>query len=723
MIELANVYKVYNLNKNNECTALKNINLNLPSNGLIFITGKSGCGKTTLLNIISGIDTPTKGEVKTTYKIKDYSAIIFQDFALIDYLSVYDNLMLVAKMNNKGSLEVLDIAQKYGIDNILNHLPNEISGGQKQRVSIARAIILDRPVLICDEPTGNLDSENTKIVCEILKNESKNRLVIVVSHDLEEFRSISDRIIKISDGIITSDEVINKIDDEINIKENKIIFGIKEKIYLVTKFFKKNIVKHIFTMITLFLSFLILLTSLNILLNSKAKVIYEAYKDDEVIDFSRYENVMDSAVPLSKEELEKYSKNSEAIFYDHKMYVDDITIERIYVASNTKRKMLYGENTIEDNEILISDYIATKLSDNIETLVGTTFNNYTIKGIYKTNYNKIVDLKDEYDTTCFNSIYMTENTFKYKNIDNTVGWYVYTKLKIDDNRKTSVVYQEEMTDSFTSVLYGEKTELKDNEIAIDLKTAQQYSDNPIELLGKTIELKFVNILDALDTKESKEEEGVFKCVVKYIFKDRIITDYNDIIVSRSLFKDIYGNYRASFSHNANGISLYNPSINKIDSMLKNDLDDYTYKADKISLGLSWIKPFSYIGLGLGVIMLIISIILMVNLVHIIFEKDKRTQGVLISFGVSKKEVARMYMLDILINVFLSFIISLVLEIFALMGFNKVLHTYINKESSIYYSFSSLGIILITIIFLMLIIYRRVLKKILKKQIVDIIYER
>ena len=631
--------------------------------------------------------------------------------------------MLVAKMNNKGSFEVLEIAKKYGIDNILNHLPNEISGGQKQRVSIARAILLDRPVLICDEPTGNLDSENTKIVCEILKNESKNRLVIVVSHNLEEFRSISDRIIKISDGIITSDEVINKIDGEINTKENKIIFGIKEKIYLVTKFFKKNIVKHIFTMITLFLSFLILLTSLNILLNSKAKLIYEAYKDDEVIDFSRYENVMDSAVPLSKEELEKYSKNSEALFYDHKMYVDDIIIERIYVASKTKREMLYGENTIKDNEILISDYVATELSDNIETLIGTTFDNYTIKGIYKTNYNKIVDLKDEYDTTCFNSIYMTENTFKYKNIDNTVGLGVYTKLKIDDNRKTSVVYQEEMTDSFTSVLYGEKTELKDNEIAIDLKTAQQYSDNPIELLGKTIELKFVNILDVLDTKESIEEEGIFKCVVKYIFKDRMITDYNDIIVSRSLFKDIYGNYRASFSHNANGISLYNPSINKINSMLNNDLDDYTYKADKISLGLSWIKPFSYIGLGLGGIMLIISIILMVNLVHIIFEKDKRTQGVLISFGVSKKEVARMYMLDILINVFLSFIISLVLEIFALMGFNKVLHTYINKESSIYYSFSSFGIILITIIFLMLIIYRRVLKKILKKQIVDIIYER
>ena len=722
MIELANVYKVYNLNKNNECTALKNINLNLPSNGLIFITGKSGCGKTTLLNIISGIDTPTNGEVKTTYRQKDYSAIIFQDFALIDYLSVYDNLMLVAKMNNKGSFEVLEITKKYGIDNILNHLPNEISGGQKQRVSIARAIILDRPVLICDEPTGNLDSENTKIVCDILKNESKNRLVIVVSHDLEEFRSISDRIIKISDGIITSDEVINKIDGEINIKENKIIFGIKEKIYLVTKFFKKNIVKHIFTMITLFLSFLILLTSLNILLNSKAKVIYEAYKDDEVIDFSRYDSSSDDIVSLSQNELSKYSKNVDSIFYESGFYLDeDIDINRVYVSNMTNRKMLYGENIIEDNEILLSDNVAKQINTNIKSLIGTNINGYLIKGIYKTVYDTIPsstlnEYYSNYDIDTLKSIYLTENTYKYSRLDEITNINVYCLNNLNKTYDLDIKLQ-----TTTKALYGEETELKDNEIALSLRESKKFSENPIELIGKEIELNFVNKLDKLD--ETKYDCGTFKCTVKYIYNDLNAVDLESIVVSKTLFKEIYGNYRVNLSYRINGISIYRPSVNKINLFLKLNFCENMYKSSLISEGLSWLQPLTYIGMGLGVIMFIISIILMINLVHIIFEKDKRTQGVLISFGVSKKEVSRMYILDIFIQVFISFIISLVLEIFALILMNKVIHGYVNKEVSVYYYFYSIGIIFVIVLMFTFIMYKIVLKNMNKKQIVDIIYER
>ena len=231
MLELKDVSKVYISNKSKKTVALSNINLKFKDSGLVFILGKSGSGKTTLFNIISGIDNYTSGDIiingtstkKFTLNDWDnyrntYMGYVFQDYNLIEYENVEDNIALSLKLQNK-------LVNKAIIEELLNQVNlvgleerkiNELSGGEQQRVALARALIKEPEILLLDEPTGNLDSNSSKIIFDILKKISKDKLVIVVSHDEESAIEYADRIIRIKDGNIIDDN--NKYDGENNKK-------------------------------------------------------------------------------------------------------------------------------------------------------------------------------------------------------------------------------------------------------------------------------------------------------------------------------------------------------------------------------------------------------------------------------------------------------------------------------------------------------------------------
>lgn len=208
MIKLNNISKKYTLH-NETYFAIKNICLVLPDTGLILLKGKSGSGKTTLLNIISKVDNPSTGEIVT---IPDYNnaSIVYQDSQIIEDISIYQNLMLIAEMYGKSNEQVNDLMNRFDLMEIKNKRTNQISGGEKQRISIIRALIADCPVLLCDEPTANLDVENAKIVVGVLKDISKEKLVIVSSHDIDLFEEEIDGYIELSKGEI----IHSKIDDK-----------------------------------------------------------------------------------------------------------------------------------------------------------------------------------------------------------------------------------------------------------------------------------------------------------------------------------------------------------------------------------------------------------------------------------------------------------------------------------------------------------------------------
>ena len=189
MIELKNITKIYKSKNANNTEALKNINISFNNVGMTFILGKSGCGKSTLLNILGGLDTPTEGEILFKGEnIENYGlanhrknnvSFIFQSYNLIDYLTPMENVSIASKLPPKPILEKVGLKDEEIKRNVL-----KLSGGQQQRVAIARALASEAPVLLADEPTGNLDEENANSIINILKDCSHkmNKCVVIVTH-------------------------------------------------------------------------------------------------------------------------------------------------------------------------------------------------------------------------------------------------------------------------------------------------------------------------------------------------------------------------------------------------------------------------------------------------------------------------------------------------------------------------------------------------------------
>ena len=220
MLEIKNVYKTYSSKNGVTHRALENVSLKFADKGLIFILGKSGSGKSTLLNLIGGLDNYDRGDVLfngrsfSTFKDEDFNyyrntciGFIFQDFNLINSLSVFDNVALSLDLQGKKveEKEIDEILKKMNVFSLKNRKVNELSGGQRQRVAIARALIKDPKIILADEPTGSLDSENSDAISEIIKDLSKDRLVIVVTHNKELAYQYGDRIIEIKDGFVLKD--------------------------------------------------------------------------------------------------------------------------------------------------------------------------------------------------------------------------------------------------------------------------------------------------------------------------------------------------------------------------------------------------------------------------------------------------------------------------------------------------------------------------------------
>ena len=223
------ILKVENLTKSYgkgeaKVDAIKNINLSINKGEFVAIVGPSGSGKSTLLHLLGGVDKPTSGKVFINdvdiynLKEKDLSifrrrnvGLIYQFYNLIPVLSVKENILLPAELDNrKIDKDYLDdLLKTLGLKERANHLPNELSGGQQQRTSIGRALINRPSIVLADEPTGNLDSKNSKEVLELLKLSVRkyNQTLIMITHD-PSIALQADRVITIEDGTIKQDEVI-----------------------------------------------------------------------------------------------------------------------------------------------------------------------------------------------------------------------------------------------------------------------------------------------------------------------------------------------------------------------------------------------------------------------------------------------------------------------------------------------------------------------------------
>ncbi len=308
MIKLKNVSKYY-YSKGVVATGFSHINLELNMGEFVAITGESGSGKTTLLNVISGLDTYEEGEMyingeeTSHYIAKDFEDYrrknignIYQNFNLVNSYTVYQNIALVLMLNGENNIKerVLELIKKVDLYPFRNTKVSKLSGGQKQRVAIARALAKDVPIIIADEPTGNLDKRSAESVLKLLSELSKDKLVIIVTHNYEQIEPYVTRKITMHDGRILEDRKIKPYEKKEEIVEaktknlsvfNKLRLGLRNTFNIIPKF------------ILLLLVYLFVVGSL---LGE-----YASFQKEEMIENESGENYVFNTNDLSRIEVKK----------------------------------------------------------------------------------------------------------------------------------------------------------------------------------------------------------------------------------------------------------------------------------------------------------------------------------------------------------------------------------------------------------------------------------
>lgn len=317
MLSLKNVNKYFNRHKKNEIHVINNISLDFSDSGMVALLGPSGCGKTTLLNAIGGMDSIKSGKIyvngkkissKINYKVDKIRNLnigyIFQDYKLVDNLSVFDNVKLVLTMlgikdKNEIKSRVEYVLDCVGMLRYKRRPASMLSGGERQRVGIARALVKNPNIILADEPTGNLDSKNSLEIMKIIKSISKDRLVILVTHEVNLAKFYADRIIELKDGTV--------VRDYINSDKEDLDYTIDNNIYL-KDFDKHDVIKDDDK-------------NINIYLDNKDKVkldivvkngnIYVSSKDNIVVidEDSNIELINDSYKKIQESDIDKYKFN------------------------------------------------------------------------------------------------------------------------------------------------------------------------------------------------------------------------------------------------------------------------------------------------------------------------------------------------------------------------------------------------------------------------------
>ena len=356
MLELKNITKDY-ISGDTKVEALKGVSIKFRKSEFVSILGQSGCGKTTLLNIIGGLDKYTSGDLiinnKSTKEFKDrdwdayrnYSiGFVFQSYNLIPHQTILSNVELALTLSGVSRKErtkrAIEALEAVGLKEQIHKKPNQLSGGQMQRVAIARAIVNNPDIILADEPTGALDTKTSMQVMDILKEISKDKLVIMVTHNSELAEKYSTRIIKILDGVITDDS--NPYDEKTEIKEEK-----NEK--------KKKTSMKFFTALRL---------SLNNLMTKKGRTI--------LTSFAGSIGIIGIALILSiSNGVQSYiNKVEEETLSSYPITIQESTVDMTSMIENMMGENSENEEKHNDNKIYSSNVMGellTTLSSKIES--------------------------------------------------------------------------------------------------------------------------------------------------------------------------------------------------------------------------------------------------------------------------------------------------------------------------------------------------------------------
>ncbi len=510
MITLKSVNKYFNKGKKNEIHVINNTSLDFDSTGLVALLGPSGCGKTTLLNTIGGLDDIKSGSIyvngekisskfsSKADKIRNlYIGYIFQDYKLVDNLSVFDNVALVLKMIGiKDKKEIKKrieyVLDKVGMLRYKSRPCSMLSGGERQRVGIARAIVKDPLVILADEPTGNLDSKNSLEIMNIIKAISREKLVLLVTHERDLAKFYASRIIEISDGSVVkdyenieNDNLDYKVDNNFYLKDFKNYDNLK----------KNNIDINVYSDDNSNLKLDIVLKNGSIYLKSNTNEKLEVVDESRGISF-----VNDSYKKLYKEDLEKYE-------FDFDKVIDKSIRKRYSSIFNPVTLIKNGFNKVFNFTVLKKILL-------IGFFISGMFVMYSISSIlstYRINEEKFVTENKNYYYIKNNKDNVSDFT-KYEKFDNVNyilpgSSIVSFKVLFNDYYQSSKLQSTYLTGSIASykmisdkdIILGRNIK-GNNELVVDKMTINKMFsnydsfkmigiDNYESLLNRTVSIK------------------------------------------------------------------------------------------------------------------------------------------------------------------------------------------------------------------------------------------
>lgn len=684
MLKLENITKIYE-GKNFKQIALNDVTLAFRNNEFVSILGPSGSGKTTLLNIIGGLDKYTYGNLiidgvsTRKYKERDWNnyrskkvGFIFQSYNLINHQTVLSNVLLSLNIAGKPKKESIKLAKKVlkdvGLENYIKKKPKELSGGQMQRVAIARALVTNPDIILCDEPTGALDSQISIQIMELLKKISKEKLVIMVTHNVTLANKYSDRVIALNDGVITYDTSPYEV-------ENYSLKKIKNKRKTMNKFtslslsFNNLLTKKSRTLLTSFAGSIGIIGIALVLSLSKGTQKY--INKIEKNTFSKYPiSIMESYIDYQN----MFDKEKESCKNGSICSINDLT-----------------NNVVNDNKINSISKFSNILKQNYENI-----NNYTLDINYNYNIdlniykdNKMIENSSLYFKEFFNnnSPLLKEYTLIYGKLPEKYNEIVIVtdengKLPLSlmktlflnediDLSKTINISYEKIIDSKFKLVSETSYYIYENDTWQYIKNNR---DKINDILDKSINLKITGILK-LNKDAIISESGFIG------YSKKLINYLNDEVNSSNIKKSILENkdinpltnnlYDENMTYemllDSISINDKNPikidiypkdykSKEKIESIIKKyneeNSNDKVYYTDYLKVFLnsitSLIKMITYVLTAFIGVSLIVSSIMISIITYISVLERTKEIGILRSLGASKKDIKNIFKAETII---------------------------------------------------------------------------
>lgn len=724
MLILKNVKKTYKT-KNSAQIALDDVNLNFRKNEFVAIVGPSGSGKTTLLNIIGGLDNYDTGDLiingkstkdfrgnKWDYYRNSCVGFIFQNYNLVNHISVYQNVELALTLSNSKNKKkkVIDALKKVGLEKHAGKKPNELSGGQMQRVAIARALVNNPEIILADEPTGALDSKTSINIMELIKGLSKDKLVIMVTHNNDLAKKYANRIIELKDGNITKDSNpvnTNEVNNNFKIKKTKMNFKAAISLSLNNLKTKKGR-----TFLTAFASSIgIIGIALILSISNGFKKQIEEYEKSTM---SSFPITISSITSTVNEEDSKGNRNAfddmndypkENVLYPYfadeskKVHVNKITQDYVDYLSNMNNDLL---SAVSYFTVTNFNLITTDNGNNFKTIGTSSINlsslpkslndksyltdNYDLLcGSYPTSVYDvvlIVDSKNRVDKSLLNALFIDSSKenidyneivgkeFKVVNNDN-----YYTKITDDlfmKNEPSKKMYDES---NITLKIAGIVRAKKGNALAsITDTTLDSMGSSMVSKIGYSNELinKIVDENNESIIVKAQNNSSVIVFMGGISYEEANITKEEALImlgasnVPTSI--NIYPNSFESKDEIINYLNKYNEDKTNDNKII---YIDYAKRVSDLSKGI--MDGITIILVAFSSISLIVSSIMIGIITYISVLERTKEIGILRSLGARKKDITRVFNVETLIIGIISSVIAILITLVLLIPTNVIIY--------------------------------------------------